>query len=140
MAHPRLGLVILAVSDLPAMARFYAEVLGWPRVVDVPVYVELQDEDGVRLGLYADAHFAGNIGTLPAPSHGLTRTELYLSCGDLSLAIERAHQAGARPLGPRAPRAWGDEVAYFADPEGNIVALARPLGAPGAGQAPGAVV
>jgi hypothetical protein len=30
-------------------------------------------------------------------------------------------------LDPLRRRDWGDEVAYFADPDGNVVALARPL-------------
>jgi hypothetical protein len=28
---------------------------------------------------------------------------------------------------PRAERGWGDEAAYFADPDGNVVAVARRL-------------
>src|SRR5207244_3574714 len=36
--------------------------------------------------------------------------------------------AGARPLSPRAPRVWGDEAAYFADPDGHVVAVSRHLG------------
>lgn len=119
--------MILAVEDLAAMAAFYQAVLGWQRVVDVPVYVELQHEDGMRLGLYVDAHFARNVGAMPAASRGLTRTEIYLHCDDPSAALERARQAGARLLGPLAPRPWGDEAAYVADPEGNVVVLARPL-------------
>jgi catechol 2,3-dioxygenase-like lactoylglutathione lyase family enzyme len=126
VSNPRLALVILAVRDLPAMNAFYTAALGWPHVVDTPVYVELQHADGLRLGLYADTHFAHNVGERPAPSVGLTRTELYLYCDDLAAAIERAQRAGARLLGPRALREWGDEAAYVADPEGNVVALARP--------------
>jgi predicted enzyme related to lactoylglutathione lyase len=127
VAKPKLALVILAVKDLAAMSAFYKVVLGWKQVVDVPVYVELQHDDGMRFGLYADDHFALNVGVMPAASPGLTRTEVYLHCDDLGEAIERAHRVGAQPLSPRSPRNWGDEAAYFADPEGNIVVLARPL-------------
>lgn len=109
------------------MSSFYKEVLGWKQVVDVPVYVELQHNDGMRLGLYVDHHFALNVGVMPVASSGLTRTEIYLHCDDLADVIERARRAGARSLSPRGPRAWGDEAAYFADPEGNIVVFARPL-------------
>ncbi len=37
----------------------------------------------------------------------------------------RAIAAGARELSPLAPRDWGDEAAYFADPDGNVLAVAR---------------
>ncbi len=35
-------------------------------------------------------------------------------------------RAGGRLLSARAARAWGDEAAYFADPEGNVLVVARP--------------
>jgi catechol-2,3-dioxygenase len=46
---------------------------------------------------------------------------------DLDGTIERLHDSGARPLSGRAERGWGDEAAYFADPDGNVVAVARRL-------------
>jgi predicted enzyme related to lactoylglutathione lyase len=46
---------------------------------------------------------------------------------DLEAAIENVTRAGGRVLDPLRERDWGDEVAYFADPDGNVVALARPL-------------
>ena len=66
-------------------------------------------------------------------------TELYVMVDDLALAIVRLRKARARPLSRRAPREWGHEAAYFADPDGNVVAVARALepaseeGATGAG-------
>ncbi len=33
--------------------------------------------------------------------------------------------AGARCLSPRAVRPWGDEAAYYADPDGNVIAVAK---------------
>lgn len=121
--------MILAVRDLAAMAAFYQAVLGWRQVVDVPVYIELAADDGMRLGLYAEDHFALNVGIRPSATAGLTRTELYLHCGQLAAAIERARAAGARQLSPLGPRSWGDEAAYFSDLEGNVVVLARPISA-----------
>jgi uncharacterized glyoxalase superfamily protein PhnB len=50
---------------------------------------------------------------------------LYLYPDDLEAAIDRLVAAGARPLSSIALRDWGDEVAYFADPDGTVIALAR---------------
>jgi hypothetical protein len=36
-------------------------------------------------------------------------------------------QAGARELSPLRRRDWSDEAAYFADPSGNVLVVARPL-------------
>jgi uncharacterized glyoxalase superfamily protein PhnB len=43
------------------------------------------------------------------------------------VALERLARAGARLLAAPAERDWGDIVAYMSDPDGNIIALARPL-------------
>lgn len=133
MREPQLVLVILAVRDLPRMRSFYTALLGWQQVVDTPVYVELSSSAGLRLGLYQDEAFSRNTGEPPAAAAApasTTRTELYLHCEDLDNAVTRAEPAGARTLAARSAKPWGDEAVYLADPEGNVVVLARPL-APG---------
>lgn len=119
-------LTIVAVEDVARSAAFYEAVLGWPRTADVPVYVELADPAGMRLGVYARAGFGANIGELPGEvADGRVRpAEIYLHTDDLDGAIDRITAAGGRLLSPRAPRPWGDEVAYYADPDGNVLALA----------------
>jgi predicted enzyme related to lactoylglutathione lyase len=125
----RLGLVILAVRDLPRAVSFYRQAFGWPTAVETPVYVEFSLPAGLRLGLYGRHGYARNTGSLPvAPAPGsLTATELYLYPADLEPALARIEEAGARLLSPLTPRDWGDEAAYYADPDGNVVVLARPL-------------
>lgn len=125
----RHALTILAVDDVERAAAFYLQALGAERAVRVPVYHELLCQGGQRLGLYQRGGFAINTGQTPAarPEAGTTATELYFLTDDLDAAIARLVGAGATPLSPRAPRPWGDEVAYFADPERNVVAVGRPL-------------
>lgn len=122
----RHALTILAVADLARAASFYERAFRFARVVDAPVYVELAIEPGRGLGLYAVDGFARTTGApaAPSPSATTTRTELYFLVDDLDDAIARLHAAGARALSPRAPRDWGDEAAYFADPDGNVVVVA----------------
>lgn len=128
MSTPRHALTILAVADLQRAADFYERAFGWARVVDAPVYVEFVLPGDQRLGVYVREGFAVNTmvtPTLPEPGE-ISGTEIYLYCDDLAASVERATAAGARPLAPAAPREWGDEVAYLADPDGNVLALARP--------------
>jgi len=129
MAPARHVLTILAVENLERAARFYAGAFGWRQVVDAPVYAELELPGGLRLGLYEREAFGRNTGRVPArtPPGELAPTELYFHVDDLADAIARLERAGARPLSARAPRDWGDEAAYFADPDGNVVVVARPL-------------
>lgn len=125
----RLALVILAVHDVSRAARFYEDAFGWRTEVDVPVYREYALPAGMRLGLYRRDAFMKNIGERPvslrAPEHTLA-TELYLLVDDLDAAATRLTELGARCLSPIAPRPWGDTAAYFEDPEGNVVVVARP--------------
>ncbi|HEY7094014.1 MAG TPA: VOC family protein [Ktedonobacterales bacterium] len=124
----RLALVILAVEELKRAAAFYRAAFGWTQTVDEAVYAEFALPGAVRLGLYTHVGFGRNAGQAPLkPARGdITATEIYLVVDDLSAAIARVEAAGARALSPRALRDWGDEAAYFADPDGNVVVLAQP--------------
>lgn len=125
---PRHVLTILAVTDLARSVAFYRSAFGWSSPVEVPVYVEFALPDGRRLGLYERRSFASNTGRLPqaAEDGEITATELYLHCDELDETIRRLRAAGSRELSPRAPRPWGDEAAYHADPDGNVLAVATP--------------
>jgi catechol 2,3-dioxygenase-like lactoylglutathione lyase family enzyme len=127
MTGARLSLVILAVDDVPRAVRFYRQAFGWAQVVDAGVYAELELPAGMRFGLYARAGFERNTAAPAAagPGLGTTSTELYLHVDDLDRAVAALAAAGARCLSPAAPRPWGDDAAYFADPDGNVVVVAR---------------
>ena len=122
-------LTILAVADLDESARFYRRAFEFEATVETPVYIELADPDGQRLGLYERTAFAANVGGR-VPTAGqpgdLLPTELYFFVDDLDAAIDRLARAGGKPLAARSLRPWGDEAAYFADPSGNVVVVARP--------------
>jgi lactoylglutathione lyase len=135
----RLGVVILAVKSLRASADFYASAFGWTRLVDVPVYVEFALPGDLRLGLYQEASFGVNTGQRPAERApgSLSGAELYFYPDDLVEVSKRLAAAGARMLDPLRARDWGDEAAYFADPDGHVIVLARPLPGTGAVGAPG---
>lgn len=122
-------LTILAAREIAPLVSFYREGFGWPVTVETPVYVELSIDGARRLGVYQRDGFGRNTGQVPVevPPGELAPVELYLDAPDLEPALERLRRAGARELSPLAPRPWGDEAAYFADPAGNVVVLARPL-------------
>lgn len=124
----RLVLAILACDDVARLRDFYVAAFGWRVEVEVPVYVELSTPGGMRVGLYLRGGFARNTGAppAPAPAHGTTSTELYVRVADVAAALARLAAAGARVLSPPASREWGEVVAYTADPEGNVVAVACP--------------
>ena len=134
MTAARHVLTIIAVADLARARRFYADAFGWLLQVDAPSYAEFALPGGTRFGVYERRGFARNTGQLPVetPAGALSPTELYFHVEDLIGAIDRVRRAGGRCLSELSAREWGDEAAYFADPDGNVLVLARPLrGAPG---------
>jgi catechol 2,3-dioxygenase-like lactoylglutathione lyase family enzyme len=122
--------LVLAVADVGRSYGFYREVFGWESHLEWPgEYTELVISDEDRLGLYRRDGYAVTTGAEPADLNGhVSSAYLYVRVDDLDATIERLHNAGARPLSPRSERTWGEEAAYFADPDGNIVAVARRLG------------
>lgn len=121
-------LTILAVAELGPAVAFYRAAFSWDVEVETPVYVELRMPGGQRLGLYQRDGFGRNTGQVPAmiAAGELAPCELYFITDDVDAAATRLAGAGARALSPRALRSWGDEAAYFADPMGNVLVVARP--------------
>ena len=120
-------LTVFAVTDVQGMVAFYERAFGWERRADFPIYVELADPTGQGVAFYEREAFAENTGIVPAPAPagGLTGAELYLRCDSLDAAVAGLEAAGARLLRARTVKNWGEEVAYYADPEGNVVAVAQ---------------
>lgn len=91
--------------------------------------LSLNCRGGMRLGLYERESYGANTGQVPfeVPAGALTGCELYFYSDDLDQDLERIVKVGARQLSELKVRDWGDEAAYFADPDGNVVVLARTI-------------
>jgi catechol 2,3-dioxygenase-like lactoylglutathione lyase family enzyme len=121
--------VIFAVSDLERSLEFYERAFGWPRndAIDYAEYVELHTPDGGTLGLFERTGFAALVGAEPVriENGGVAPGYLYVRLDDVEAAVRRLEGVGARPLSRLAPRSWGERAAWFADPDGNVVAVAH---------------
>ncbi|MBP8823764.1 MAG: VOC family protein [Flavobacteriales bacterium] len=121
---------ILYVADQARSTRFYRALLGCDPLLDVPGMTEFGLGPAVKLGLMPEQGIARIIsGPMPHPAQGqgVPRCELYLLVDDLEAAVVRAKEAGAHVVDPARDRDWGHRVAYFADPDAHVVALAAPL-------------
>jgi predicted enzyme related to lactoylglutathione lyase len=118
------------VSDLRRSLEFYESAFDWPRndLIDYANYVELKPPDGGSLGLYERDGFAETVGGAPAdvPDGRVAPSYLYVRVEDAKAAAARLEEAGGRPLSPLRARQWGEQAAWFADPDGNVVAVAQP--------------
>ena len=97
-----------------------------PRI-DYKNYVELLRPEGGCLGLFERGAFGRTAGAQPSSGEPgrETSTELYVRVQDVEPVLDRLERLGARRLSPLAAREWGEEAAYYADPDGNVVAVAR---------------
>jgi predicted enzyme related to lactoylglutathione lyase len=122
-------LTILAVQNLEVATRFYRQAFQWTQHVSAPLYVEFELPGGMRLGLYERTGFSRNTGQMPSTvaAGEISATELYFHTDDIPESIRRIRGAGGRELSPLARRDWGDEAAYFADPDGNVIVLAQKI-------------
>ncbi len=122
-------LFILYVRSQAVSRDFYRTLLGAEPVLDVPGMTEF-DLGHCKLGLMPEDGIARIITpALPHPGEGtgLPRCELYLLLEALGPAIERAHLASATVVAAAKDHDWGHRVAYFADPDGHVLALAEPI-------------
>lgn len=122
-------LFILYVRSQTTSRDFYRALLDAEPVLDVPGMTEF-DLGSCKLGLMPADGIARIITpALPHPAigNGVPRCELYLLLNDLNAVLERATKAGAPMVAPAKDQDWGHRVVYFADPDGHVIALARPI-------------
>lgn len=122
---------ILYVADQANSTAFYRTLLGREPILNVPGMTEFDLGHGTKLGLMPEQGIARIIsGPLPHPAtgRGVPRCELYFVVEDFETAVEQARRAGAVVVDPATDRDWGHHVAYFADPDGHVVALAHQRG------------
>ena len=119
--------IILYVSNQADSEAFYRTVLNADPTLSVPGMTEFSLGGSLRLGLMPNDGIARLIGSDPHPATGtgIPRCELYFKSADVHVALQRATEAGARLIDDLKPRDWGDSVAYLADPDGHILALAQ---------------
>jgi flavin reductase (DIM6/NTAB) family NADH-FMN oxidoreductase RutF/catechol 2,3-dioxygenase-like lactoylglutathione lyase family enzyme len=128
---PRHNLTILVTRNLERSTDFYADAFDWPITQKRQDYVEFALPDGRCLALCPREEIGRQVNALPTevPEGRLTGIELYFYCDDLPRTLARLISAGARELSELKERSWGEEAAYFADPDGNILGVTRYLSA-----------
>ena len=118
----------LIADDFAKSAAFYREGLQFPVVwlVEGEEYA-LFDTGDVRLELVSRKGMADAVGAERAAGSG--GALLNVEVDDVDAAYALLASRGLEPAVPPADRpAWGVRVAYFADPDGNLIELYKKLG------------
>ncbi len=119
---------ILYVADQSKSKTFYQKVLQIDPVLDVPGMTEFELATNTKLGLMPETGIAKIIADNaphPALANGIPRCELYLLVNDVQPYIIRAIENHAKLISKLENRDWEHKVAYFADPDGHIIAFAE---------------
>jgi predicted enzyme related to lactoylglutathione lyase len=115
------------VRDMNRAVAFYHDVLGI-KVVETDDWWTSLDVGGVRLGLHwSEGHEVPRVARDEHGAHaGATLT---LRVDDIRVATKALEARGVTLLGPIQHAPWGSLVA-FEDPDGNVLKLMQPPGAP----------
>ena len=129
----RFGYTILYVADVAESLDFYERALGQRRrfVHESGQYAEL-DTGETALALAAHELAAANVPGVYRADIGSARPafEVCFVTDNVQRAFDRAITEGAESVSPPQTKPWGQDVAYIRDPDGNLVELASPAGAP----------
>jgi len=124
MSNP---MVILFVESQSRSREFYQKLLQVEPSMDVDGMTMFTIDETFTFGLMPEANISKILGKeVPNPSegNGIPRCELYLFVQDPDAYMQRLIRAGGTRISELQERPWGDKVAYGADSDGHIVALA----------------
>ncbi len=119
---------ILYVSNQEASCQFYTQLFRQTPCLHVPGMTEFLLAPNCKLGLMPNSGIAAILSDKtphPALGNGIPRCELYLYVDAIEAEFANALQCGAKLISPIEPRNWGDNVCYFADLDGHIIAFAE---------------
>lgn len=120
--------LIFFVSNQERSTLFYETVFGFSPLLNVPGMTEFQINNETVFGLMPETGIKRLLGDKiinPAKAQGIPKAELYLVTENAEGIYKRAIESKAVILSPFEKRSWGHLVAYFADPDGHIVAVTK---------------
>ena len=105
--------VRIFVTDLPAAAKFYAEVVGLEQVWSSPEAVVFGKEPMVVVeAADAEAHAEGLVGRF---------TGVAFATDDATVLYRELTRAGVATHGPPERQPWGGILVHAKDPSGNTI-------------------
>ena len=113
MPNPVIHFEIMAKGDRKRTQEFYSNLFGWHIDDDNPMNYGMvdthSDDAGIGGGIAGEGHFSN--------------VTIYVGVDDLQAALDKAESLGGKTVAP--PMVIPDVVslAFFSDPEGNVIGL-----------------
>lgn len=120
--------IILYVKDQQKSTDFYQKILRKQVDLNVPGMTEFIINDFCKLGLMPNDGIAKIITpTLPHPDlgNGIPRCELYFIVENLQEEYQNIKNLEVKIISEIEERNWGDNVFYFSDLDGHVIAFAE---------------
>ena len=115
------------VKDMPAMIRFYRDVLGFEIKEGEDTENVYLVKDGTLFLLYGRSDFENMTGRKYEYVKGLNgHSELALyvdTFEEVDRAYQQAIEKGAASVLEPTTEPWGQRTCYIADPEGNLIEI-----------------
>jgi predicted enzyme related to lactoylglutathione lyase len=114
----RLHHIVIDAADLPGLATFWSQALGWRILSERPREVVIGPDEAADVGICF----------MPSPDGKLVKNRVHLDltagAGERDAEIERLLELGARRVnvGQTGEESW----TVLADPEGNEFCVVRP--------------
>jgi predicted enzyme related to lactoylglutathione lyase len=113
MAHPVTWFEIIG-KDGGKLQKFYGDLFGWKIDANNPMNYGMVDNEGKGIG--------GGVGQ--GDKQLLT---VYVEVEDLEATLKKAEAAGGKTVMPVMSVPNGPTLAQFADPDGNVVGIMKPM-------------
>ena len=115
------------VEDMPAMVRFYRDVLGFGIREDENASNVYLEKDGTLFLLFRRRDFEKMTNRTFGYAPGVNgHYDIALSVSDyvaVDAAFREVVAKGARPVMEPTTEPWGQRTCYVADPEGNLIEI-----------------
>lgn len=119
----KVALITVLTDNVPAMLRFYRDVLGFSVKSDQGKYVEFEHE-GVRFAICSRLIMKNITGhssyRQPKAGQSFELAFPLTTPEEVDKAYADILAKGAIPIKSPATMSWGHRTAFFADPDGNI--------------------
>ncbi|MFT4223400.1 VOC family protein [Dysgonomonas sp.] len=128
MKHIQLLEIILYVDEQEVSSTFYEKIFRRKPDLNVPGMTEFILSENCKMGLMPNkgiAKILADKAPHPDSGRGIPRCELYLYVDNIQDEFDNAVKCGAKLISPIAEMNWGDNVCYFSDPDGHILAFAE---------------
>lgn len=117
----------IMVDHMPAMVRFYRDVLGFEIKEDENASNVFLEKDGTLFLLYRKSDFEKMTNRKFSYAKGINgHYEIALSVStytEVDKAFETVVKSGAQAVMPPTTEEWGQRTCYLADPEGNLIEI-----------------